>query len=366
MKGPFALAFVTAVAVVESFRRRNDPARGRVAWGGLLVGTLAPPLAWLGLVAHDLGSVGAVFDEMLSQATGSEGAHAKPGVLGWLYFVGVIPAYALPWAIPAIPALVWAWRRRRGGDSPLAPFPAFAWSAFLVGLVAITLVPAKQEHYMLPLLPAAFLLIGAAFDDVLEAATPRIARWAPLVALACGALLAANRLYGARIVEFVAPTMLFDAVGIIVFELTNLAPLPMKSRASIVCFVTAAALCGWAAQADGVRYRATDDYRETAAAVSLPGDERLEIVGFAAGSREAFDTLVAWLEGPNARYVRMTTVDEVRKRIAAGGRFRLLVGSDEEKALAPVAESLKLRGMFAPRQPKAAKDTVLLFVPRGG
>ena len=364
VKGPFALAFVTLVAVVETWRRRADPSRGRIAWVGLLVGTVALPLAWLALVANELGSVGAVFDEMLSQATGAEGAHVKGGLAGWFYFLGVIPAYALPWAIPAIPALVYAWRLRRRGSAGGGTFPTFAMTALAVGFLTLTLVPAKQDHYMLPLLPAAFLLMGSAFEDVLLAAPSRILRLAPFVILGCGAFLAANRLYGARMVGFVPPSLADLALTLIAVQFAFLVAWPKSLRGVIVSLLAAAYLCGWAARADGVRYLATDDYRETAAAVSLPGDERLDLVGFAAGKREAFDTLVAWLDGADARYTRVTTVEEIRARIATGARFRLIVGSDEQDALEPIAHLLAPRGLYSPAKPQNPKDTVLLFVSR--
>ena len=71
--------------------------RRATLWTALLVGAFLPVAAWLSVVAARLGSVSAVADEVLRQATGAEGAHVKRGVAWVAYYLGMVPKWAMPW-----------------------------------------------------------------------------------------------------------------------------------------------------------------------------------------------------------------------------------------------------------------------------
>jgi 4-amino-4-deoxy-L-arabinose transferase-like glycosyltransferase len=92
--------------------------------------------------------------------------HVEP----WYYYAGQLPVGFFPWALFLPSAIVLAWRARRRPGSPdlAAADPAasnpqavvFPLSWLLIGIVFLSLSTTKRGAYLLPLYPAAALLVG--------------------------------------------------------------------------------------------------------------------------------------------------------------------------------------------------------------
>ncbi len=71
------------------------------------------------------------------------------------YYVEHFSTNLLPWSLLGLPALVYAWKRRRESGSG---FLLLWWAAIFI---FFSLSTSKRDHYILPLYPAAALLTGA-------------------------------------------------------------------------------------------------------------------------------------------------------------------------------------------------------------
>lgn len=180
-KGPVVLLFTVPAAllgrywIVPEHRARWFLRIGAALALGALIG-----LAWA-LRAASIG--GPDYAEMLlwKQSAGriaSSFAHARGF---WFY----LPVFLLFCA----PLLVWppAWTGLRRSIESSTPGRNFLLSWILPGLLGLSLISGKQIHYVLPLLPAAALLISLGLRDVALRDGDRFA-WA---FLAVGLLIAA-------------------------------------------------------------------------------------------------------------------------------------------------------------------------------
>lgn len=360
VKGPFALAFVLGTALVAGGARRareGEVSRARL-WGALVLGALLPAAAWLAALLVRLGGVGPVFDEMKRQALGEAGAHLKSGLANALYYVGMIPKWAMPWPVALLPMLaVRAWRRRRG-DPAVAPLPPFALRSFLATFVVLTVVPAKQEHYLLPALPAAFLLGACALEDALRERTRAARLVAPLLAaLALGFVF--ERVLGARaslpdalVLTAIAGQAAVSVAAVLFFRRRE-APARLVPLVLVAAFGTTLV----ATVADAERLRATDDLGRAVARFGARVPAHAPVLGFATGVREAFDTTAAYLD----RVVeRVATVDALAARLPSVRGATLLVEAPEDALLAPVRASLDRVGELAPAR-GADKDRIHVY-----
>lgn len=352
-KGPFALAFVPGTALV--LRARADtrgPLRGRVFWPVLLGGAVLPALLWLGAVAARHGSVSAVFTEMATQASGSEGAHTKPFPTSLVYHLGAWAKACLPWSPLALLAAAHLGVLRRRGlardDGPTLLVPAVAAG---VVFVVLTATPAKQEHYVLPLLAPVALAVAHGLGRV-GAAVPRAARALPVALLVVGLAYAGSRWWSLRGQPFPVgvswPAVV--AVGL-------LSALVAWRSLPLAAFVVAAAL-GLSGACDAARGLAEEDYRASARASELAGDGSVRLVGFARGGGEAFDTLVAWLPGA---YERVRSVEALTDALARPGPVAVLVRVSDLADLGGAAAALTRRGTLAPARPGSDRDRVAWF-----
>lgn len=82
------------------------------------------------------------------------GHHAELGFLGIFFYLIWLPIQYLPWTLPLLPALVHGFSRRRQDDALLV----FAL-AVVVPLVLLSLITSKYTRYLMPVFPAAALLI---------------------------------------------------------------------------------------------------------------------------------------------------------------------------------------------------------------
>ena len=112
----------------------------------------------------------------------------------WYAYGRMVPRVLLPWSLllpAAFVALPWPLRR------PLARRDALPIAWLVGGYVMLSAFPAKRQHYLLPLLPGAALLLARLFSELLREGTSGPSAGAVrlrnrLAELACGALAAAG------------------------------------------------------------------------------------------------------------------------------------------------------------------------------
>lgn len=151
-KGPIAVALPVLIVLPYALWRRRarrliDPV------GPLLFVALILP--WLFAMSNRVPGFFqyAVVTETIGRVTSDELGRSGPL---W-YFLAILPAAALPWSVVA--AAGW-WRARRSTVLRAPPFVFLAlWIA--VPLLFFTLSQSKRPQYVLPLVPAFGLMVGA-------------------------------------------------------------------------------------------------------------------------------------------------------------------------------------------------------------
>jgi 4-amino-4-deoxy-L-arabinose transferase-like glycosyltransferase len=198
-KGPVILLHVLPVALLAPWwMTAHAPARWWRWYGALALAVLlgaAIALAWA-VPAARVGGPRYAHDIFFGQTAGRVAnafAHRRP--LWW--YVPILPLVLLPWV--AWPA---AWRaldaiRRGAGDTGTRCCAAWLAVVFL----ALSLISGKQMHYLLPLFPAAALLLGRALADT-SLHVPVVERALTALAGAATVLLVAAHVGFAR---YVAP-----------------------------------------------------------------------------------------------------------------------------------------------------------------
>ncbi len=360
VKGPFALAFVLVTALVTGAARRSAPfelPRARL-WSALVLGSLVPSAIWLVVLFARLGGVGPVFDEMRRQAFGEAGAHLKSGLANVFYYVGMIPKWAMPWSVILIPmTIATIWRRRRG-DRAASALPSFAVRSFAVMVLILSIVPAKQEHYLLPALPMAFLLGGCALENALRQRV-RAARWIPVACASLAVAFTAQRLLAASRVVTLSryEVALFACLAVLCFLPALLRRRDARGRLVVVALLGAFGMTFKATSYEAWRNETVDDVGKSVAAASPRIPAGHVVIGFATGSREAFDTVAAYLHRP---VERVTNLDALRVRLRSLEKATVLVEKPESSLLDPEADGLDRVAEIAPRKP-AEKDRVLVY-----
>lgn len=188
---------------VLSGRLRAVPARLRLLPG--LGVCLAIVLAWYGPAVLRYGTrylyETLVHQQMVRYARAWD--HAAP----WHYYFGEFPAGFFPWVLFLPGALVLGWRARRSAPALLFPL---GW--FVAGFVFYSLSTGKRGAYLLPLYPAAALLVGWLWDRALAAgprfrpvAVPIAALSAVAALLALGLAVVPRRLIPGRMVHTMVP-----------------------------------------------------------------------------------------------------------------------------------------------------------------
>ena len=189
MKGPVGFLLPVMACLLFSLLRRDwrawhwSAALGAVVFAAILS-------AWL-LLLWQRGGDEHLRETLLGQNIGrvaGEASHDRPVA----YFLGVFPGIFMPWSPLFVLALAAAFSRGWGKEKAAAAIllPA-VW--FAVVFVFFTAIPSKRTLYMLPLFPAAALLVGRLLDSLISGGASRRAeafsKWLMALPLGIVALL---------------------------------------------------------------------------------------------------------------------------------------------------------------------------------
>jgi 4-amino-4-deoxy-L-arabinose transferase-like glycosyltransferase len=185
-KGPVAFLHVLPVVLLAPLWKRTDE-RSWLRWyGGFSLGMIfaaAIALAWAVPAALRGGDqyASAILWTQSAERVVHSFAHSHP----WWWYLPLVPVALLPWVFwkPVWNAL--AKLRSAKADSGVRFCLTWALSTF----VLLSCVSGKQIHYLLPLLPAAVMLIARGLVAV-EGAAARVPRIAWVCATATAALCA--------------------------------------------------------------------------------------------------------------------------------------------------------------------------------
>jgi 4-amino-4-deoxy-L-arabinose transferase-like glycosyltransferase len=189
----------------ELFRLRDPGALGAIAIA------LAIGLSWYAaVIAIVPGAVQELLNDLVlplgaAPLADADAMHARP--IGW--YLGVLPSSAAP-TILLLPVVVWRLiSTRLYRDDPRRRFAALS---FLVPLVAFSLLPQKQKHYTLAMLPGLALVTA----ESVTALAPHARAW---LARSVGTILALGGIGGTAFcalffvwIEPVAPILLIVGV----------------------------------------------------------------------------------------------------------------------------------------------------------
>jgi 4-amino-4-deoxy-L-arabinose transferase-like glycosyltransferase len=158
VKGPVILLIAGATIATLAITDRAHPLVPalKLQWGlPLAILVVAPWLILLALNGEPGFIVQAVREDVLPKLTGGQESHgAAPGT----YLVVTILT-AWPWSLLIPVALVAIWPARA------LPAVRFCLAWLVPAWLAFEAIPTKLPHYILPLMPAAALLLGAAVQD---------------------------------------------------------------------------------------------------------------------------------------------------------------------------------------------------------
>ena len=158
IKGPvIALVVGATVATLAIMDRdRKVVLSLKPQWGIPLALLVVAPWIYLLLRGGDAGFVGNAFrEDVLPKLIGGQETHG--GLPGYYLVTTILTAW--PWSLFIPLALVATWPARS------APAIRFCLAWLVPAWLAFEAVPTKLPHYILPLLPAAALLLGSAVQD---------------------------------------------------------------------------------------------------------------------------------------------------------------------------------------------------------
>src|SRR5262249_8547924 len=191
---------------------------------------LAIVLAWYGpaVARYGTGYMRETIVHQQMERYARTWVHREP----WYQYFPDFMTEFLPWSLFFPGAIVLAWQASRVRNSPMTGTPTdpadlrdpapflFPLCWFVAGFVFFSLSPGKRTAYLLPLYPAAALLVGWAWTQVMD--TGRRSRWlsvpvgllaAGAAILALGVLFVPRRLIPGRMVDTLVPSDLAWQVG---------------------------------------------------------------------------------------------------------------------------------------------------------
>jgi 4-amino-4-deoxy-L-arabinose transferase-like glycosyltransferase len=151
-KGPVALLWLACAIFPYLIWRRKWREVFHWKWcvGVLIVASIA--ISWLLIVGHHEGS--GFYKVILGRELAKRFDPDAEEAAGPLFYVIRFPTSFLPWFLYFPFAVALAWKRRNEPS-----FQALLW--FAASFVGFSLVPVKMSRYIVPLLPAGALLVGA-------------------------------------------------------------------------------------------------------------------------------------------------------------------------------------------------------------
>ena len=239
-KGPIALVVGgSALVALAIVRRRLPPVSGRRLAAGVLAFAVTG-LAWFAALSARVGP-GALehffLRENLSRFASSTYALGQPP---WFYLTAYLSG-GLPWSL-FLPLGLWRLRDEADPRARASARVLLLWAALV--LVPLTLARGKIDYYLLPLYPAASLIVGRHL-----AAVPwrRVDRsWASVVLLLAAAALAAAALRPPRVPEPWLPgpaarglLLAVLGAGAAVLGLAARRPAPTRTAAALAGSVSA-------------------------------------------------------------------------------------------------------------------------------
>ncbi len=166
-KGPVVFAHVALAVVPYHVLRRRAP-RGLGTHAGGVVLLLLIALPWPMLVLRQLpGAIDVWTRESVGRIEGDVDADEAAA---WWFYPANLPLITAPWTVVVVIGLVATAVGRMRRDRRLR-WPA-AW--FLLGVGLFSLIPSKKNAYLLPLMPAATLLVAGTIDAMLRQITGRV------------------------------------------------------------------------------------------------------------------------------------------------------------------------------------------------
>lgn len=163
-KGPVILLHVLPVSLLAPWWAVETRPRNWLPWYGGLLGAvlcgIAVSLAWA-LPAASAGGE-AYRDAILWGQTANRMVTDIAHPRSWWWYLAVLPALLFPWSVwpPVWRGLRQLWAESRIGKRSAGVRFCLMWLA--PALVVCSLISGKQEHYLMPLIPAFALLIACA------------------------------------------------------------------------------------------------------------------------------------------------------------------------------------------------------------
>ena len=196
-KGPVPLVVLPAplvaaviIVVVRLWRDGREAGGGRAEWAWALGGAVAAIAVFLAIVTPWLVLVpeawATLWSESVERSLGELGH--KKGESVFFYLLR-LPVLVFPWTIFFAWGLVLAvqrWRR----EAAARPWLFFLGAWFVGPLVAFSVAAGKQDHYILPIIPAAAVFTAMAMSSLVAPATDSIARSVRWILFGHGAVAA--------------------------------------------------------------------------------------------------------------------------------------------------------------------------------
>ena len=155
-KGPVALLLIALAIFPYLAWRRRWQEFFHYKWAVIVLVVAAVSLAWLLAVASRAGTKFLdviIGREVVTRLSGDWEVESP-----WFRYVLTFPVFFLPW-FPYLPfAVVRSWKRRSEGS-----FQALVW--FAASFLALSAIPARSDRYLIPLYPAAALIVGAYLSE---------------------------------------------------------------------------------------------------------------------------------------------------------------------------------------------------------
>jgi 4-amino-4-deoxy-L-arabinose transferase-like glycosyltransferase len=229
-KGPVALLCVACAVLPYAVWRRRWKEIVHWKWlaGGLIVAAIA--VTWLLVMRRHEGA--AFYKVVFGRELGGNFDPESKAARSLLYYLADFPSGFVPWILYFPAAVVLAWERRN--ESVLQ---VLLW--FATTLVAFSLVPAKAGRYIVPLFPAAALLVGAYLTDR-DSRLGLVALWG-YAALAVGVVVGSAVAIPAALpysAAFGAFVLAFAVLGLILWPRIGSRALVMVAMAALFALST--------------------------------------------------------------------------------------------------------------------------------